>query len=269
VKKASVPSASTSGYSPGLESTMFFMRLRRGAKWAFIVVIFAFAFSFLFAGVGGGSGSSDVIQQLLGMRGGDPIKGAENDVAKHPHSAHYLAALALAYEGKGRRGDAITTYTKYSRLKPKDTGALSALSRLEQEVATLRWDRYASLKSGMTIVYGPLSSDPLDSLAGTDTLISAYSSLQISKINSAYTSYTMATKAWESTCKLWIKAVPTSDLYQRANVELQLGESAYSGGDYTVALNAYTTFLKLVPKDSRASQVKKAVAQLRKLGAKG
>jgi tetratricopeptide (TPR) repeat protein len=248
---------------------MFFMRLRRGAKWAFIVVIFAFGFSFLFAGVGSGSGGSDVIQQLLGMRGGDPIKAAEKDVAQHPHNAHYLAALALAYDGKGRRGDATNTYKKYLKLKPKDTSALSALSRLQQEVATLRWDRYVSLKSDMTIVYGPLSSDPLDSLAGTDMLISAYSSLQTTKITSAYTSYTAAAKDWESTSKLQAKAVPATDTYQRANVELQLGEAAYSAGDYTVALDAYKVFLKLVPKDSRAAQVKKAVAQLRKLGAKG
>ena len=59
------------------------------------------------------------------------------------------------------------------------------------------------------------------------------------------------------------------ELAEGGPVELQLGEAAYSAGDYTVALDAYKIFVKLVPKDSRAAQVKKAVAQLRKLGAKG
>src|SRR5450830_900984 len=106
VAKTPAPSAK-SGYSPALEKTMFFMRLRRSAKWAFIVVVFAFAFTFLFAGVGSGGSGGDIVQELLGMRGGNPVKSAESDVSKHPNSAKALSALALAYDGADRRGDAI------------------------------------------------------------------------------------------------------------------------------------------------------------------
>jgi tetratricopeptide (TPR) repeat protein len=248
---------------------MFFMRLRRGAKWAFIVVIFAFAFSFLFAGVGSGGSGGDIIQELLGMRGGDPVKSAEKDVAKHPRSAQALSTLALAYSGKGRRGDAINTYEKYLKLKPKDTSALSQLARLQGEVTALRGYRYERLQTNLQSVTGPLSPDPLDALAGTDTLTSAYTSLMTMKLSSAYASYTNAAKAWEETYKLYVKAVPKTDTFQRANVELQLGQAAQSAGDITVAIQSYKTFLKMVPKDARASQVKTILAELQKAGASG
>jgi len=75
---------------------MFFMRLRRGAKWVFVLLVFAFAFTFLFSGVGGGGGG-DVIQQLLNMRGGNPVKSAEKTVKKHPRDAEAWNSLALLY----------------------------------------------------------------------------------------------------------------------------------------------------------------------------
>jgi tetratricopeptide (TPR) repeat protein len=248
---------------------MFFMRLRRSSKWAMVVVMFAFAFTFLFAGVGGGSGSSDVIQQLLGMRGGDPVKAAEKDVAKRPHDATALAALALAYAGKGRSGDAINTYQKYLKIKPKDTSALSQLARLQGEVTTLRRDRYDRLQSRLLVAYGPLRSDPLQTLAGADTLLTAFSGVMTTELNSALTSFTTAAKATESTYKLYAKALPTTDKFQRANIELQLADAAGSAGDYLVAIRSYETFMRLLPKDTRVPQVKKIIAQLRKASASG
>src|SRR5450759_3500113 len=126
-------SASTSGYSPAIENTMFFVRLRKGSKWVFIAVIFAFAFTFLFAGVGSGSGSGDIIQELLGMRGGsDPVKVAEKNIAQHPHNASALVPLAQAHDATPGRVEAVNAYTKYSKIKPKDTGALVHLGRLQE-----------------------------------------------------------------------------------------------------------------------------------------
>jgi hypothetical protein len=199
-------STGTSGYASSIEKTMFFMRLRRGARWAFILLIIVFAFTFLFAGVGSGSGS-DVIQSLLGMRGGNPVKSAEKEVAKHPNNASALIRLAQAYSGKQLRGDAINTYKEYLNKRPKDLSALSALSTLQQEVLDLRGARYQALQSALASVYGPLSSDPLQTLTGTDTLISAYSSLMNTKLNNAYASYTTAAKALEDTYKSYAKAV--------------------------------------------------------------
>lgn len=248
---------------------MFFVRLRKGSKWVFIAVIFAFAFTFLFAGVGAGGSGGDIIQELLGMRGGDPVKSAEKDVAQHPRDASAVMRLAQAYDGKERRGDAINSYKKYLKLKPKDTGALAQLGRLQQDVTTLRFYRYQALQSELDVVYGPLTSDPLQTLAGADTLQSAYANLVTAKLNNAYASYQTAAKEWESTYKLYAKAVPATSAVQRAPIELQLAQAASSAGDYPTAIKSYENYLRLAPKSPLAAQVKKVLAQLRKANSGG
>ena len=247
---------------------MFFPRLRRGAKWAFILLIFAFAFTFLFAGVGGGGGGN-VIQDLLGMRGGNPVKSAEQAVAKNPHSATALSALAQAYSADQRRGDAINTFEKYLAIKPKDPSALSQLGRLQQEITVLRFNRYAAMQSELLVANGPLNVDPLQTLAGADQLLSAYTSLLSTKVSNAYSSYVTAAKAWEGTFQRYAKAVPITSTLQRAQIELQLAQAASSAGDYATAINSYETFLRLTPKSPLAPQVKKALAQLRKVSSGG
>jgi len=243
---------------------MFFVRLRKGSKWVFIAVIFAFAFTFLFAGVGSGGSGGDIIQELLGMRGGDPVKSAENNVAKNPRDASALTGLAQAYLAKERRGDAINTYERLLKLKPKDEGALSQLASLQQNVTTLRWYRYQKLQSELAVASGPTGSDPLQTLAGTDLLLSSYASLVSTKANNAYSSYITAAKAWEGTYKRYAKAVPVSSTLQRAQIEFQLAQAASSAGDYATAIKSYETYLRLTPKSPLAAQVKKVLAELRK-----
>jgi len=245
---------------------MFFVRLRKRSKWVFIAVIIAFAFTFLFAGVGSGGSGGDIIQELLGMRGGsDPVKVAEKNVAQHPHNASALVQLAQAYDAKQRRGEAMNAYTKYLKMKPKDTGALVQLGRLQEEVTNLRFNRYAARQSELLIATGPLSSDPLQTLAGTDLLLGAYTNLQTAKVSSAYGSYMTSATAWENTYKQYAKAVPMKNTFQRANVELELARAASSATDYATAIKSYETYLQLNPKSSLTPQIKKVLVELRKL----
>ena len=248
---------------------MFFVRLRKASKWVFIAVIIAFAFTFLFAGVGSGSsGGGDIIQELLGMRGGDPVKAAEKAVAKSPHNTSALIRLAQAYDGKQRRSAAINTYEKYLTIKPKDPSVLVQLSRLQRDLTLLRFDRYSTLQSQLGATYGPLGSEPLPKL-GTDTLLTAYSSLLTTKVTNAYGSYVKAATAWEGSYQRYAKAVPITNSLQRAQIELELGQAASSATDYPTAIKAYESFLKLTPKSALAPQVKKALAELRKISANG
>jgi tetratricopeptide (TPR) repeat protein len=245
---------------------MFFMRLRRGAKWAFIVLIFAFAFGFLFSGVGGGGGG-DVISQLLGMRGSNATKSAESDVSKHPNRASAWIRLAQVYDGQNKRGDAIKAYEKYLKLKPNESGGFAQLGRLQQEIATLRWNRYQEVQSEMTVASGPLTTNPLDTIAGTDYLSTAYKNLLNTQLTNAYGSYLTAARAWESTYKSYARAVPKTNVMQLATVEFQLGQAASSAADYPSAIKAYKNFLRLTPKSPLATQVKKILAELQKANA--
>ncbi|MGC9974530.1 MAG: hypothetical protein ABSC36_03960 [Gaiellaceae bacterium] len=244
---------------------MFFMRLRRGAKWAFIVLIFVFAFSFLFAGVGTGTGGSDLIQELLGMRGGNPLKSAQSDVAEHPKDPSAWVTLAQAYGAQNKRSEAIKAWKKYLELKPTDTTGLSQLGSLQEAVTNLRWDRYSALQADMMLISGPLSSNPLQSLTGTDSLLTAYTMLLSTKLSNAYSSYLEAAGAWEGTYKNYAKAVPKTNAIQRAQIELQLAQAASSAADYATAIKSYKSFLQLTPKSPYAPQVKKVLAQLQKV----
>jgi tetratricopeptide (TPR) repeat protein len=242
---------------------MFLVRLRKGSRWVFVAIIFAFAFTFLFAGVGSGSG--DIIQQLLGMRGTNPITSAEGNVAKHPHNAVALMQLAQAYDGKQLRGPAMNTYVRYLKLKPKDTSALAQLGNLQQQVAALRFDRYSGLQSELSIATGPLSSDPLQTLAGTDSLLSTYVSLQTSRVSSAYGSYLTAATTLENTYKRYAQAVPMKATLQRAQVELELAQAASGATHYKTAIASYELYLKLNPTSPLKPQIKKVLGELRKL----
>jgi len=159
----------------------------------------------------------------------------------------------------------MNAYTKYLKMKPKDTGALVQLGRLQEEVTNLRFNRYAARQSELLIATGPLSSDPLQTLAGTDLLLGAYTNLQTAKVSSAYGSYVTSATAWENTYKQYAKAVPMKNTFQRANVELELARAASSATDYATAIKSYETYLQLNPKSSLTPQIKKVLVELRKL----
>ena len=198
------------------------------------------------------------------MRGGNAVKSAENDVAKHPQNASARVRLAQVYDGQNRRGDAIAAYKKYLKLKPNDTSGLAQLGRLQEEVVTLRWNRYSAVQSELTINTGPLNTASLQTLAGSDSLLTAYTTLLTTKLSNAYGSYITAAKAWESTYKTYAKAVPATNAIERAQIELQLAQAASSAADYATAIKSYKTFLRLTPKSPLAKQVKQVLAQLQK-----
>ena len=121
----------------------------------------------------------------------------------------------------------------------------------------------------MTVVSGPLISDPLQTLAGSDLLLTAYTTLLSTKEASAYSSYVTAARAWESTYKRYAKAVPETkaNTIPRAQVELQLAQAASSATYYPTAIKSYKNFLRLTPKSPLAAQVKKILAELQKVSA--
>jgi tetratricopeptide (TPR) repeat protein len=246
---------------------MFFMRLRRGAKWVFILLVAAFAFGFLFQGVGSGGGG-DIISQLLGMRGGNAIKSAENDVKKHPRDASALRRLAQLYESKNRQSDAINAYERFLKLKPTDTSGLLELGRLWEGIANQRWSEYNVAQQELLNAAGPLSSDPLQNWFGQDPILTPYITSVSQTAGTAYSAYQKASRSWEDVSKRYLKAIPASSDLERAQAELQLGQAATDAGDYATAIKAYKTFLILSPKSPIAPEVRKALKELQKANSK-
>src|SRR5262245_23012202 len=101
------------------EDTLFFNRLRKRAKWVFIFL----AGGFVLFGVGSSnvSGLSDIFNGIRGGGSGQPsISKAEKATQKNPRSAKAWRDLATAYDTKGDAASAISAWTTYATLRPKD-----------------------------------------------------------------------------------------------------------------------------------------------------
>src|SRR6202521_5307315 len=113
---------------------LFFMRLRRKAKLAYLVLAVLFAITFAFLGVG--SGSNGGLDQLFSglnifSSGGNPISKAQKEIKAHPNAGKGYRDLATAYEAKTDTVNAVAALQQYTTLKPKDAAAWSELGGLQ------------------------------------------------------------------------------------------------------------------------------------------
>src|SRR5437868_2426326 len=118
---------------------MFFPRLRRRAKWIFLVLALVFALGFIGFGVGaGGSGIGNFISDFIhGNTGtsGTSVSGARAKVAKNPRDATAQLELANALTTTGDLTGAVSALDAYLKLRPKDTDALQQQAGLWARLA--------------------------------------------------------------------------------------------------------------------------------------
>src|SRR5438045_8310250 len=117
---------------------LFFMRLRRQAKFAYVILAVLFAVTFAFVGVGSGtSGLEDLFTNLnlFGHHGGTSVSSALKETQKHPQSAKAYRDLATAYESDQKTASAISALQQYTTLKPKDATGWSELAGLQLSLA--------------------------------------------------------------------------------------------------------------------------------------
>jgi hypothetical protein len=249
---------------------MFFIRLRRHAKPIFVGLALAFALMFLFAGVGSGTGAGDIIQTLLGMRGGNATKSAENDAKAHPHSLNAWVNLASIYERDGRHTDAVKAYEKALKVSPEDTGVLTNLSDIWHSITIRRYDRYATLQAELAAAEGPLGTDPFQTVlgVGNDPLLSSYTNTLTEKLVNAESSLTNAAKSWENAYQRYYNAIPKTNAAGRAQDESNLGDAASAATDYPTAIKAYKAAIKdyraVLRSNPKDTYVKGNIAALRK-----
>ena len=249
--------------------TLFFPRLRTHAKWMFVALAVVFSISFVAFGVGSGStGISDIFNNGLslfggGSGGGTSISKLQRAVAKHPQQAQNFKDLATALETKNRNAEAIAALEAYTKLRPKDTAALSELAGLylkqadnARAVAQAAQDAATPVTGGglfgSSIATGKLgqalATDPLVQAVGgsADTIIGNQRTIALTAADNAIKTY-----------KRLAKASPGD-----ASVQLELAQAAEGFGNTAVAIAAYKKFLKLAPSDPSASAVKARIKQL-------
>jgi tetratricopeptide (TPR) repeat protein len=250
--------------SPG-EQQLFFSRIRRQAKWVFLLLAIVFAGGFVFLGVGSGNSGLDTFFSDVfrgGGKSGPSVSKAQKEVADNPSSAKAYRDLATAYQQDNRTQEAIGALQRYTSLRPKDAAALGELaglqlsqaSTLSQQAALLQAQQ-AEATGGAT--FGPSSTSTLGKALGTDPISGAVSSGLTTQANTIYsqqqTAYTDAVTSYKALGKL---------RPDQPTIQFQLAQAAEAAGQVPVAVAAYKQYIKLDPQSSIVPQVRLRIAQL-------
>jgi tetratricopeptide (TPR) repeat protein len=250
-----------SGGNPNQQ--LFFMRLRRQAKWVYVLLAVLFAITFAFLGVGTGTSGLDQLFQNINIfgGGGPSVSKAQKHIRDHPNDPKGFRDLATAYESKSDTVNAISALTEYTNRKPKDVKAWSELAGLQQTQAQAYLADYQNAYQLQQLAAPSTAFLPTGKLAtaiGTDPIEAAQSSTAQSSVadlgQKVQLAYNGAIQSWTQLSKLQPK---------NANVWFSLGQTAQTAGDTTTAVKASTRYLKLSPESTSASQVKALIKELK------
>lgn len=250
---------------------LFFMRLRRHAKLAYLVLAVLFAATFAFLGVGSGTNSG--LDQLFnglnifGGGGGTSVSQAQKRVDRHPNDPAAVRALATAYESKGDTADAVTTLQRLTVLQPRSTKTWAELGGMQLQQAQDSQAKAAAAYQAQQLAAPSTPFRPTGTLGtalGTNPIESAASQQAGSSLNTLYQQMTLSYDAAISSYQK-VAAISKDD----ANAEFQLAQVAQTAYQATgspanaqAAVNAYKTYLKLNPSSTSADQVRSIIKQL-------
>jgi tetratricopeptide (TPR) repeat protein len=252
-----------------MEDTMFFPRLRRHAKWMFLLLALAFALGFVGFGVGaGGVGVGDIFRNAGSGSGIPSVSEAEKRVAENPKDPQAFRDLANAQQADGNTSGAIEALEGLIALRPKDTDALRELAGLYLTKATTASQRAQILQyRSQVLAPGSLadSAFQLGTVVLTpDPVTNAVTSLYDDDISAAYGEAQDASRRAVDTYKKIAAALPRDP-----SVQLELAQAAQTTGDRQTTIAAYEKFLKLAPDDPTAPEVKRLLKGLRAGSASG
>ena len=243
---------------------MFFPRMRRHAKWMFVLLALFMGLGFVLFGVGAGGVGVGELFRGDGTSGGDTasVSDAREKVAKNPKDAEAQRELSDALQIDGRIEEAVVPLAAYSALRPNDTEALEDLAGLYLAQASTLQERaqFAQLDAA-SVTGGSVFTEQLE--------LGESQALGQSPITEAVEANAnkIATDAYAGAQEANTKALAA---YQRlaklepqdAGVQYELGRIAQSTGDSETALAAYRKFLVLAPDDPSAELVREQIKQL-------
>jgi tetratricopeptide (TPR) repeat protein len=248
---------------------MFFPRLRNQAKWAFVFLILVFGGGFIFLGVGsGGLDLGQLLRDAFGNRGSSTgsVSGAQKNVAKHPRDPAAYRKLADVLEKKGRVDEAITAWTKYTTLRPKDTTALRHLGQLElgQADRFFQEAQFAAAgqqEAGAGSVFGASSTGKFGQALGQDPIASAVSTRFSTQLQGASVRYQTAASRAVATYKLIVKQSPNDQ-----QALFSLAQAADTVHQTAVAVSAYKRLLEFNLDPTTRAQIKERIKTLSQSG---
>jgi Flp pilus assembly protein TadD len=242
---------------------LFFMRLRRKAKFMYVILAVLFAVTFAFLGVG--SGTNGGLDQLFSglnifSHSGTSVSKAQKEIEKHPNQAKGYRDLATAYEGKGDTANAISALQSYTTQKPKDVAAWNELGGLQLTQAQTYLSQYqaASQNAQLAAPSQPfLPGGKFATALGTNQIEQAAAQDVDSQVQSLQSQTQLGfSNAVQSFTK--VTALTPKD----PNAWFQLGQTAQQSGDSKTSISAYKHYLKLDPTSSSAPQIRALIKQL-------
>ena len=238
------------------EDLMFFPKLRRKAKWVFLLLAIAFALGFVAFSIG------DVLRDVFSSNSGSQdLDSLQEDAAKNPKDRTAQIAYANALQSAGQTTTAIAVLQKYTTANPKDADALRQLAAFWGAAASKARDEaqaasVVAAQASATQTPAPTDSPFLQQVEGNKIaeVISTDANNRAAAANQrAQNAYSEAASVYQDLTLL----TPTD-----ASAFLQLGVASQSANDIESAIAAYQQFLKLAPDDASAPLVKQQLKVL-------
>jgi tetratricopeptide (TPR) repeat protein len=264
------PKQSRKQATPAYEQAMFFPRLRRQAKWVFVLLALAFGIGFVAFGVGSGSGGiSDILQG--GFFNGSSstsgrIKDKQKEIDRRPKDVSLYLDLAGMYQQDQKTGQAVATLRRALKVAPNDFDVLSRIASIDNAEAHRLVNEYQNLRAALSekVVPPPYASgSPLTDQPLQDTYTQALQAKVGEAQSRALTALQGVERSYQRAAKA---AVGTSN---EASAQLQIAAVAIDAltlasqpADASVAITAYRRYLKIVPNGTATADVRQRIAQL-------
>jgi tetratricopeptide (TPR) repeat protein len=261
------------------EDQLFFARLRRHAKWMFVVLALVFGVGFVAFGVGSGStGIGDILRGNFFGGGGNSvdsqIKSDQKKIAANPENMQVYVDLAGLYRQKQDTAGAIRTLEQAAKVKPKNVEVLNTLAGLyrnkAEEVRNAAQVAYNEFAAASVSPPGVDANSTLGQALTSDPLSEALKSNYSTAFTKMGTAFSKAENAYK---RLAVASKGTAD---EVNAQLQLASVARDTytltgqpGDAKLALAAYRRYLKLEPHGVQATLARQTIAQLQAILPKG
>jgi tetratricopeptide (TPR) repeat protein len=250
---------------PSVESTMFFPRLRRQAKWVFVFLAFVFAAGFVFFGVGSGStGLGDLLRgnfNIFGSGGGSTTSAAVKSGLKrtqaHPKDPEAWRALATAYSGDGKLAQANKANERLLKLKPNDTSTLQSVAAFYETRAQSKANEASRLQAQLPVSLGSILGVSQTSQLGQALSNDPTTTQLQQKASAAITAENSALQKDAAMYKRLAKLQPDD-----VNTQFHYAQLADLTGDAPSAVKAYQRVVRLAPKDPAAQQARQRIAAL-------
>lgn len=264
-KRQPEPQKRKKNTAPAWEEQLFFSRLRRHAKVAYVFLAVVFAAGFVFLGVGSGSnGISDALQSFFGRSSGSSLGSQIHDkqqaIARQPNNVNLYLDLAGVYSADQQESNALATLQKAHTIDPRNVDVLNRIAAIYGARAGRAADQYNSTLAVLSQNDIPNPGVSTSSTIGSALSSDPYTSALQTQLSDAYSKVTTAYGQVASTYKQAAQlARGTAD---EPNELLQWASASQNANDVTSAIAAYKRFLKAAPDNPNAAAVKQTLAQL-------